>query len=234
MLTVLSALGAGFLVTLGLWQLQRLEWKETLIAKIDARLNMPPIPIEIAIARAAAGEDMEYTPVRLQGTVLNDLEAHVFGAREGQAGVFVFVPIRTQEGPIIYVNEGFLPQGAAKTSAAAVEQAPGEYEAVGLLRNSEKLKPPTSWFRHQDQRTDGLWYVRAPDRFAAAAGFEASPYYVDRFAVEGRDWPQGGTTRLDFRNKHLEYALTWFGLAGALAAIWLIFSLPAAPVAKYD
>ena len=68
--------------------------------------------------------------------------------------------------------------------------------------------------------------MRDPVGFAKAAGLSTVPYYIDSFAIEGRDWPKGGTTRLNFTNRHLEYALTWYGLALTLLGVWFAFSLP--------
>jgi surfeit locus 1 family protein len=74
--------------------------------------------------------------------------------------------------------------------------------------------------------------VREPQRFAVDAGLDASPYYIDQFAVEGRDWPRGGTTRIAFPNPHLQYALTWFALAAALIGVWANFSFQDPPAKK--
>ncbi len=62
-----------------------------------------------------------------------------------------------------------------------------------------------------------------------AAGLQAVAYYIDRAAGPAGEIPIGGLTRTDFRNKHLEYAITWFGLAATLIAVWLVFSLQKRP-----
>lgn len=219
--TIAAALALGVLVALGTWQVKRLEWKQDLIARVEARLNAAPIPFAEAVRRAEAGENMEYAPVALRGRVEQARLAKVFGSYEGEAGVYVFVPVATDKAGTVYVNEGF----ALQAMRDALEMEAGEQTVTGLLRYAEKPAPPASWFQTKGKSADGLWFIRDPRAFAAEAGIDASPYYIDRFAVEGRDWPKGGTTRLEFSNRHLEYALTWYGLAAALIGVWIAFSL---------
>jgi surfeit locus 1 family protein len=227
-LTICVLAGLAMLVSLGAWQLKRLDWKQGLIAKIEARAEAPPLALAEAIARADAGEDMEYAPVLVRGRVQPDLEARLFGSYEGAAGIYLFAVVEPQNADqLVYVNLGFLPQSVLNASAEApLYQALGNLEITGLFRYREELSPPASWFQSAEQSSDGLWFVRDPLRFAKAAQIEASPYYIDSFARDGAPWPKGGTTRLDFRNNHLDYALTWFGLAIVLFGVWLILSLP--------
>ncbi|GJL94372.1 MAG: SURF1-like protein [Hyphococcus sp.] len=227
-LTVFTALGLAILIALGSWQMHRLSWKQELIAKVDARIEVPPIAFEDAVTRAEAGEDMEYTPVKLTGEWVPEKEAPVFGSLDGKAGVYLFAPLAPQSGSgVIYVNAGYVPQSTLRQeNLGAPYLAMGSQEIIGLFRTREIASPPASWFRSVQKSVDGLWFMRDPLLFAADAGVETIPFYIDRFAVDGALWPKGGTTRIDFRNKHFEYALTWYGLAVALLGVWLVFSLP--------
>jgi surfeit locus 1 family protein len=222
----LIAASAGafvILVSLGVWQLQRRDWKLALIAQVETRTRAAPIAFDDALARAAAGEAIEYQPVFLDGAYEHSLEARVFGAFKGAAGVYVFTPLRANRGDaerLVYVNRGFAPQDFAALEARADGAPTGSVRVVGLMRAAERRTALERWLAPDDQPADNLWYVRDPARFAAAAGVEAPAYYVDSSGAEnaGR-WPQGGITRLEFSNRHLDYALTWFGLAAALVAV---------------
>ncbi len=227
-LTIFTLAGLAMLISLGGWQLKRLDWKQDLVAKIEARAEGLPLALEEAIARAETGEDMEYTPVRASGRLQPGLEAHLFGSYEGAAGIYLFAAVKPQNvDSLVYVNFGFVPQSVVKTvTQAPLSQFLDSPEITGLFRYREELSPPASWFQSAEQSPDGLWFVRDPVRFAKAAQVEVLPYYIDSFAREGAQWPMGGTTRLDFRNTHLDYALTWFGLAAVLFGIWVVFSLP--------
>lgn len=220
-LTLCAALVMGALVSLGMWQLHRLEWKRDLIAQVEARASAAPIPFADAVRLAETGQAMEYAPVTIEGRLRPDRQARVFGTFEGAPGAYMFVPVETASAGAVYVNFGFTPQ--ERLNGVAIGD---ETETItGLLRYAERPAPPASWFQQSGKSVDGLWFVRDPAAFAVEAGIEAQGYYIDSFAVAGRDWPRGGTTRLAFANRHLEYALTWFGLAATLAGMWLVFSL---------
>ena len=225
LLTIVVAIAFVFLLSLGNWQLKRLAWKQDLIAKVETSQGASPIAFEVAAARADAGENIEYTPVRLIGSFHSEKEQLVFGSNGGISGVFVFAPLQTQSGDLVFVNQGFVANGVSDWECFCDADGPAAFEVTGLFRNREKLSPPASWFVPTTKPADGLWLVRDPLKFAAAAMIEAQPYYVDGFAVEGVDWPKGGTTRLDFSNRHLDYALTWFAAAAALIGVWVAFSL---------
>ena len=225
-LTVFSAVALAILLGLGNWQLERRSWKLALIESVEAGVSATPIHFDAAVRAAQAGDQMEYRSVKLTGKLSPGFVANVFGAYDGDAGAFVFLPMTTPTGAVVYVNLGFQKQGVEDGdqfggAANGLETT----EVIGLLRYAERPRPPAAWFRPTGKTGDGLWFVRDPERFAQDAGIDASPYYIDQFAVPGREWPKGGTTRLDFNNRHLEYALTWFGLAGALVGVWIAFSL---------
>lgn len=228
-LTICAALGMAMLIALGSWQVKRLQWKLSLIEKVEQRLGAAPLAFDDAVARAEAGEDMEYVPVHLAVNAQSNSSssAKVFGAYEAVPGYFYFAPLNAKGGHNVYVNFGFVPQSETEIDFPDTTLNTGiTFEVVGLFRSAEKMSPPASWFRSVEQSVDGLWFVRDPTRFAESAGVTTVPFYIDSFAIEGRDWPKGGTTRLDFNNRHLEYALTWYGLAATLMGVWLAFSLP--------
>ena len=223
-LTIVTVIAFGFLVSLGNWQMKRLEWKQGLIKRAEEIQSLSPRPFDQVAARAAAGEDMEYTPVFLDGAFDTDKPAMVFGSYESTAGIFLFAPLSAASGEVVYINRGFVSQAAA---SKGLPTPPGgaALRVTGLFRTAEKPSPPASWFLPSANPEDGLWLVRDPMRFASAAAIAASPYYIDSFAVEGAEWPKGGTTRLEFNNRHREYALTWYAAALTLIGVWFAFSL---------
>ena len=223
-----TALGAFlFLLALGTWQLKRLEWKRSLITKVETRINQPPAPVDEIMRRARSGEDMEYTPVFADGVFSDEGAARVFGSYEGAPGFFAFSPMEIESGAALYVNRGFVPLNLSESARETAETPPAErLRVTGYFRMSETAKGPSAWLGLNQQSADGYWFVRNPEKMAAGAGAAAvAPYYIDSFANEQGQWPKGGVTRLEFSNRHLEYALTWFGMAAALLGVWLSFSL---------
>lgn len=218
-MTAAAIAGFAALCSLGVWQLQRLAWKQALIAKTEARLVAAPIPVEAALARAAGGEDMEYQPVFAIGAYQDDATARVFSAHDGKAGVLLFTPFDAGA-ETIFVNRGFVPQDLADVPPAAPA---GPLRVEGLFRHAEEKAGFERAFAPKDQPEDNLYFVRDPRSFASDA---ALPFYIDSSGRENAgEWPKGGLTRVEFSNRHLEYALTWFGLAGALVAVYIAVSV---------
>ncbi len=231
-LAVAVAVAVAILITLGAWQLQRRDWKLDLIRQTERLAEAPPMPFDEAAARAASGEKMEYAPVILNGVYAHDLEARVFGTLDGAPGVYVFTPLdasdnRTGGRRFVYVNRGFAPQAFSDPVTREDGAPQGEATVKGLLRSAETPPAIASLLRPADQPTDNLWFTRDPIRFAARHEIETVSWYIDSSGEEtgGAPWPKGGTTRVDFPNNHLDYALTWFGLAVALIGVYLVFSV---------
>ena len=225
-LAVAVAIALAILISLGAWQLKRLEWKRGLIADMTERLASPPIPFDEAMARAEAGEKMEYQPVFLDGVYADDLQSDIFGTYEGAPGVYVFTPldVADQKGGrrFIYVNRGFTPQA----SRASESRAEGDVRVEGLFRRAERKRAFEKWLAPKDQPEDNLYFIRDPQILAARHAMSVPPFYVDSSGKENAGpWPKGGLTRIDIPNRHFEYALTWFGLAAALIGVYLSYSV---------
>jgi surfeit locus 1 family protein len=218
----------AILVALGVWQLERRHWKEGLIRQIEARAYGAPgaVVAEQAWPDWRASED-EFSRVRLSGTFLHDKEVLLNGLMPAQRGApvqgfNVFTPLRLASGAIVMVNRGFVPTERREPSSRAEAQIPGEVAVTGLVRAPESRAP----FVPENEPGRERWFVRDPAAMAAARGLErAAPFYVDADdSPNPGGWPRGGQTRLALPNNHLQYALTWFGIAGALLAVFAAFA----------
>jgi surfeit locus 1 family protein len=229
---VATLVGVAILASLGVWQLQRLQWKTALIAHVAERLAAPPIP---APGPAAwAGLDLaalEYQPVTATGTFDHAREAYVVYTLTspkgpvGGVGYMVMTPLLTTEGWTVYVNRGFVPADRRDPATRAGGVVAGETTVTGLLRTPYRR----SWFAPADDVAGNAWFSRDPVLYAEAYGARSSeiaPYIVDAaFDPElPGGLPQGGETIVAFPNNHLGYAITWFGLAAALAAVFAAFA----------
>ncbi len=223
-LLVMAIPALAILLGLGTWQMQRKAWKEDLIAQITARVHQPPVPLA-EIEKQSGGH--EYARVRVRGTFRHEGEQFLWepDPRQGP-GYHVFTPLRLGDGRYILVNRGYVTEAKKAPSARAEGQVAGEVEVVGLLRE------PThrTWFT-PDRGGNGVWYWRDLDgMLLAALGPDASKavhYVVDAEATPAPPggWPQGGVTRLTLPNRHLEYALTWYGLALTLIGVLAVFAI---------
>jgi surfeit locus 1 family protein len=221
----------GVLCSLGVWQLHRLAWKEALIARITMRMQMsfaPPAPAESEWPNVNAVDD-EYRRVRVTGAFRHDREALVYALLSEPQGKFsgpgywVLTPIETASGALLFVNRGFVPLERRDAATRRDGQVGGVVTVTGLLRMPEGR----SWFTPADDPARGIWQERDPAAIAKAYGLaRATPFFIDADSTPNPGGlPQGGETKLAFPNRHLEYALTWFGLALALIAVFIAFAL---------
>jgi surfeit locus 1 family protein len=219
------------LCSLGVWQLQRLAWKEALIARVAMRMQMsfvPPVPAEAEWPNVNA-EQHEYRHVRVIGTFRHDLEALCYELLSDAKGKFfgpgywVLTPLETAGGATFIVNRGFVPLERRDAATRREGQVTGRVTVIGFLRLPERR----SWFTPADDPARGIWQERDPAAIAKAYGLaRAAPFFIDADSTPNPGGlPQGGETKLVFPNRHLEYALTWFGLALALIAVFIAFAL---------
>jgi len=218
------------LISLGNWQMRRLAWKEDLIARVTERLSLPPV--EPAPEAFSDPESFltanEFRPVRLTGRYDAESEVQVFTSlsepkgRHGGPGVFIFTPFRLLDGAAtIFVNRGFVPQD---------ERGNETPPAAGVVTVEGPLRAPESgsWLTPAADPGERLFFARNPSVIAPAMGIEGpvAPFFIDLDAsgTPPSGLPQAGETRTIFANSHLEYALTWYGLAAGLAAVFAAFA----------
>ncbi|MBS7702316.1 SURF1 family protein [Chelatococcus asaccharovorans] len=225
----------AILLGLGFWQIERLQWKEGLIARIGTRIHDVPVavPPEAEWGAWSAAED-EYRPVRAEGRFLNDKTVYVTANAElrpkagATLGYMVLTPLALADGGIVIVNRGFVPRELRDSLRLDAAANNDRATVTGLMRAPQEQ----GWFVPDDQPSRdapgrGDWYTRDPVRIGASLGLDrVAPFLIDEELVEGGPpWPRGGLTVISFPNKHLEYALTWFGLAATLVAVFLIWAL---------
>nr|WP_153367510.1 SURF1 family protein [Rhizobium sp. ICMP 5592] len=210
----------AILLVLGTWQVERLHWKEGLLADIAERQSAPPVPLSAIEAMAASGGDIEYRVVTATGHYLNDKERHFFTTYEGDAGYHVYTPLQLADGRYLFVNRGFVPDVDKAPEKRMQGQLTGEQTVTGLAR--AKLAGQPSGIPDNDLAKD-IFYWKDLDAMAASDGLpkdKVLPFFVDAGkAPNPGGLPIGGVTIVDLPNSHLQYAVTWYGLAAALVVI---------------
>ena len=210
-------------VALGLWQLERLQWKRGLIAQREAAVAAAPARPPQTLAEARA---LEFHPVAVDGVLLNDKEAYLNATGpQGGAGFHVFTPLRDASGRIVFVNRGFVPVERRDPATRPQGQFAGAVHLRGLLRLPPEQKP--SWFIPYNRADLNYWFWIDLPAMAAADHLDTAnvaPFYIDADATPNPGgWPQGGTTPLALPNNHLQYAITWFSLAVAALVIYVVY-----------
>jgi len=224
--TVAFAVVLTVLLGLGLWQLQRLHWKLALIEHIAERVHAPPTPIERVLASSPAElADAEYTHVALRGRFRHEAERYLYATAEGDWGWDVITPLELEDGRKVLVNRGYVPRARKDRATRAAGLSDDVITVTGLLRVTPGGHP---WWMPAGDPAKGEWFWPEIGAMAATMYSEGRPpvtsFYIDADPIAGAAPPVGGATKLDLPNRHLEYALTWFGLAGVLTAIYALFA----------
>jgi surfeit locus 1 family protein len=204
-------LAAGF-IALGIWQVERRAWKLDLIARVEARVHAAPQPLPSRAAWPSVNEhDDAYRRVQARGVFLHNRETLVQAVTDRGPGWWVLTPLRVADG-VVLVNRGFVPAERRDPATRQAGLPSGAVAVTGLLRLSE---PGGGFLRSNDPQAN-RWYSRDVAAIAEARGLQGTaPFFVDVDAGPNPGgYPVGGLTVVAFRNTHLVYALTWFGLAG--------------------
>ncbi|MBY5554456.1 SURF1 family protein [Rhizobium leguminosarum] len=218
---ILVLIALAILISLGTWQVERLHWKEGLIADIAARQAASPVPLADIEAMAAAGGDIEYRKVTATGRYINNKERHFFATWRGQTGFYVYTPLELADGRILFVNRGFVPYDNKEPEMRMQGQLTGEQTVTGLAR--EKLPGKPSWVVPDNDVAKNIFYWKDLDVMAESVGLEKAsviPFFVDADSTPNpAGLPIGGVTQVDLPNDHLQYAFTWYGLAAVLVVV---------------
>jgi surfeit locus 1 family protein len=217
--------GAGFLITLGSWQMARLQWKENLIAEIAQRTAGPPAPLAEIELRWWETGDVDYYPVTVTGYFQHAFEQYYYNTHMGAVGWNVYTPFVLDDGRKIIVNRGFVPDRLREPEERPASLVEGRQVIAGLARDPLYEKP--NFFVPDNRLADGIYFWRSIRQMAVAADIGPDalvPFFIDAGAQEtSGGYPVGGTTRITFPNNHLQYAFTWYGLAVALLATGIYF-----------
>jgi surfeit locus 1 family protein len=200
--------GAAILISLGVWQVQRLAWKQGVIADINARIQAAPV----ALPATPDPEKDAYLPVEVSGKMGTDALRILVSQKEVGAGYRLISALETADQGRIMVDRGFIP---ADTTAGDVPT-----QIVTVIGNLQWPQETDSFTPVPDQ-DQNIWFAR--DVTAMSAALDTKPALVVARAMSFED---GDVTPLPvdtarIPNDHLQYAITWF----SLAAIWTAMSL---------
>ena len=212
------------LVGLGYWQLQRLNAKTALTERIVERVAAPAIglPPALSLADPAAVFALEYRRVRVSGVFHHDKELHWHRpSKDGAAGYRVITPLERPDGSFVLVSRGWVPPDRLDPDTRPDGQVTGPVVIEGVAR----LPEAAGWMAPANDPDRNTWFVLDIDRMAGHVGVApAFPLYVEAGdAPNPGGLPVGGQTEVEIRNRHLEYVVTWWGLAAALVLVFIAY-----------
>lgn len=220
--TALVLVALAVLLSLGTWQVQRLHWKEQLLSDMAERRSAPPVSATEVEAMIGRGEDIEYRTMTATGTFDHADERHFFATHQGKTGFYVYTPLTVADGRVLFVNRGFVPYEMKDPASREQGQVPGEVTLTGFARGELQEKP--SAIVPDNDIAKNVFYWKDLAAMSSATGHDRDgvlPFFMDVDASQANPggWPQGGVTHFALTNNHLQYAVTWYGLAGALVVV---------------
>ncbi|MGE0239242.1 MAG: SURF1 family protein [Parvibaculaceae bacterium] len=219
-IVIATILGVALLVGLGAWQLQRLSWKEALIAERDARLAAAPVSLDQALREFDADRAVEFLKVEATGTFQNDTELFLLTTEGGVPGFEVVTPLMSRDDIVILTDRGFIPEPLKDPARRPESRPAGEVTVTGLVRRhvgsrgafTPDIDPEANiWF---------WWDIPAMLAFAQVGpDMRVAPFALHLLPGDGKGLPRPVAVDAGLTNNHLQYALTWFALAGLLVVM---------------
>ncbi len=191
--------GAAVLVTLSVWQVQRLSWKEERIAALEAQLQRAPLEFDTLETRE------RFLPVLASGRFTGPTLDVLTSTKSAGPGFRIIQKFETEAGSVL-VDRGFL---AEEEKGRMLDQGP--VDVVGHLddpQESDSFTPAPNFERN-------IWFARDVAAMAEALGSE--PVLIVAARPTGKPSPRPMPVNINLPNNHLQYAITW----GLMAVVWL-------------
>ena len=214
------------LVMLGVWQLYRLDFKETYLTALSERMEMAPI--SLPQTRPLDVDAWQFKPIRISGRFRHDQEIHVLQRDlNGEEGLHIYTPFElSKPAPesVILVDRGYVPFDKKLPETRIESKIEGEQEIIGLIRFDEGGPTIRNWVLPEPELDTNLWYALDIRKINQLLNQSYPLFYL----MDGNDqqvggYPKGRQWKADIRNDHLHYAITWFSLAIGLAVIFVVF-----------
>ena len=218
-----STIGICILLGLGVWQVQRLGQKTALIASLEQRMNAEPISLAEAVVKQEQGEDIEYLKVKLTGQLDPANYFRRVTSFNGDPGWEIIAPFKTDDGRFVLVDLGAIAENQPMKLNGTLQTI------QGLVRYHNKGR---GYFDNDNDAVGNIWYWwDAPAMLATLHNVDisrAAPFILQKLPSNTeQEVPSAEMPKVELANNHLGYAITWFGLAAALAAVagFYVFSL---------
>ena len=214
---IATLVGFAILMSLGVWQVKRLAWKEALLAQLAANAAAPAVDLSTAYNMARAGSNVEFVRVSFTGTYKNDAWMKMLSSYQGGQGWTIITPAASADGWAVIVDRGKLPGQRLEN----FDRPEGPQEIEGVIRTHPYGQGS---FDPANDPKGNMWYWWDVKGMLAASGLAADlkpfPFAVQLVpSANGVEFPQPQEPKADLANNHLGYAITWFGLALTLLGV---------------
>lgn len=207
-------------IYLGLWQLDRMHQKETLIENMRQRLSQPTsvLPQELFPT------EYQFRPVEVRGEYLHNKEIFVYarsGAQGNEDGFLLFTPMLTNDNRIIIINRGWIPSKLKSQANRLDTLEVGATTVKGAVMLSEKK----GWAVPENDTINNIWFYIDLKQMQAFLGFDVeTQYYIQRaYNRSNLGLPIGQNVNENIHNQHFKYVITWFLLATVLVLFFVFY-----------
>ena len=219
--TIITVAALALLIGLGVWQLKRMAWKETLIAQYELARTFPPI--DISTGKAPPITSLEFRTVKLTGMFLHDKELHLVGRYyRGELGYHVLTPFQIPgKQDLLLVNRGWIPAEKKAHDTRPETLIEGNVTLTGMVKAPRRR----GMFTPEHRAKDNLWMWADLPAMSDATGLPLLPVVIQTRdpAHDGSSLPVPGTGDVTLHNDHFGYALTWFAIAAGVLFIFLTY-----------
>ena len=215
-LTIVTLPALLVLIGLGSWQLQRLQWKNDLIASFETRSAADAIAIPAANAKL---DDLEFSSLALDGVFQHGQETLLTGRTyEGNAGFHIITPFILENNEIIYINRGWVPKKYADKKTRKFSLLEENVKVVGLVRLPQKK----GYFVPENEPENGFWFTIIPEELNRHLNIIGeNKFYIDELNIDEKlKLPMPANGKVQVPNNHLQYAITWYSLALGLLIVY--------------
>lgn len=218
------------LLSLGTWQLKRLAWKNDLVETITSRLSKPR---QLLLPSAEWGSvdlaAINYQVVEAEGRFNQGDEVHLYAqvaqnkAKYSGTGYWIVAPFYLESGAVILVNKGFVPEKYKDPKARPWKPFAGIQKIIGIIKTDQGV----NYFTPENDLPKNIWFTRNVAAISSHLKLkQAAPFMIALTKSLNSDaLPQPREAKISIANNHKGYAITWFGLALTLIAVFFAFSL---------
>jgi len=227
--SIFFVIALAILVALGTWQVKRFSWKTNLVETINSSIDLPPQPLPpIDTWKQLDLDNINYRVVKASGRFNYKDEVHIFTqtpagkATYSGAGYWVIVPFALDGGGAVLVNRGFIPEKYKQQRSRLKSQVEGKQTITGFIKTDQGA----NYFTPETDFKNNIWYTRNIKAISEHLELEnAAPFLIAQSGEFSKDrLPQPRQLNVNLVNRHLGYAITWYGLALTLIGVFVVFS----------
>ena len=194
-------------LSLGTWQIVRLNWKLDLINSIDQSLKSDPVEFN-------GSNPINFKKIKFEGILDNSKIIYLYSLNEnGEPGFDIVNPVSINNKSYL-INRGWVPRDFKSRKYVS-----NESEFEGVL----KLKSKFNYFKPDNDVNNNYWFTLKDEDLLTYTGKEFSPFIINNISNQEGIYPQSKQIGANISNNHLKYALTWFSLAVSIFLIYLYF-----------